>query len=134
VPHAVVEMDALPRRADGTLDRDRLPDPFARAGAATPPATPTEITVAGIWQQLLGVDQVGRHDNFLDLGGHSLLAIRALLRIEQALGIRPGPHALTLLTLEQVAAECDRQSAGEEQDTGAGAIGDGCVLREPAPV
>lgn len=134
VPNAVVEVDTLPRRADGTLDRGRLPDPFAMQGAPAPPETPTEITVAGIWQELLGVEAVGRHDNFLDLGGHSLLAIRALLRIEQALGIRPGPHALTLLTLEQVAAECDRQERGGEEGAGADAIGDGCALREPAPV
>jgi len=34
-----------------------------------------EEVLAGIWQELLGVERVGRHDNFFDLGGHSLLVI-----------------------------------------------------------
>ena len=36
---------------------------------------PVEEVLAGIWQELLGVERVGRHDNFFDLGGHSLLVM-----------------------------------------------------------
>ncbi len=36
----------------------------------------TESAVAAIWREVLGVDEVGLHDNFFDLGGHSLLVPR----------------------------------------------------------
>ncbi|MGO7601710.1 phosphopantetheine-binding protein, partial [Rhizobium ruizarguesonis] len=32
----------------------------------------------GIWAELLGVERVGRHDNFFEIGGHSLLAVQMM--------------------------------------------------------
>jgi hypothetical protein len=42
-----------------------------------------EQILAGIWQELLGVERVGRRDNFFELGGHSLHGIKLMSRIEQ---------------------------------------------------
>ncbi|WP_162886644.1 phosphopantetheine-binding protein, partial [Pseudomonas syringae] len=42
-----------------------------------------EILIAEIWQALLGVSQVGRHDHFFELGGHSLLAVSLMERMRQ---------------------------------------------------
>ncbi|WP_198016837.1 non-ribosomal peptide synthetase [Rubidibacter lacunae] len=89
VPSAYVLMDAFPLTASGKLDRRALPTPDGTAyvrQAYEAPAGDMEETLARIWSQLLGVERVGRHDNFFDLGGHSLLAVRMLSMLREALG------------------------------------------------
>ncbi|HEV7518074.1 MAG TPA: amino acid adenylation domain-containing protein, partial [Thermoanaerobaculia bacterium] len=51
------------------------------------PSGPLEEVLAGIWQELLGVERVGREDGFFDLGGHSLLGTRLLARVGVAFGV-----------------------------------------------
>ncbi|PBP93463.1 non-ribosomal peptide synthetase, partial [Pseudomonas congelans] len=86
VPVAYVRLDALPLTPNGKLDRKALPEPGE--GALTSrsyeaPQGEREILIAGIWQDLLGVTQVGRHDHFFELGGHSLLAVSLMERMRQ---------------------------------------------------
>ena len=50
-----------------------------------PPRTETEQMIARVWEELLGIAQVGIHDNFFELGGHSLLAIQLNSRLSDAL-------------------------------------------------
>jgi amino acid adenylation domain-containing protein len=86
MPSAFVPLDRLPLTANGKLDRLALPAPSQSARvtrAYEAPVGPTETALAAIWQELLGVERVGRHDHFFDLGGHSLLATQLLLRIRQ---------------------------------------------------
>lgn len=47
------------------------------------PRSQLEETLAEIWQDLLGIAQVGVHDHFLMLGGHSLLATRIVTRLRK---------------------------------------------------
>ena len=57
-----------------------------RPDLATPYAAPgneVEQTVADVWQQLLGFERVGIHDNFFDLGGHSLLLVQVHRRLKE---------------------------------------------------
>ncbi|HEX6967968.1 MAG TPA: amino acid adenylation domain-containing protein [Micromonosporaceae bacterium] len=87
VPATLVTLPALPLNANGKTDRNALPEPDWRTGAAVErvaPRDPVEQVLADIWQQVLGVDEVGVHDNFFRLGGHSLLATQALSRIGAA--------------------------------------------------
>jgi len=57
--------------------------PLATAYVA--PRNETEEVIAGLWQQLLGIEPVGVHDTFLELGGHSLLAIQLISQLRERL-------------------------------------------------
>ncbi|MBZ4322167.1 type I polyketide synthase [Streptomyces huiliensis] len=61
--------------------RPDLPTPY------TAPRTPLEETVAGVWQEVMGVTPVGAHDNFFDLGGHSLMAAQVVARLQAVLPV-----------------------------------------------
>ncbi|WP_338927323.1 non-ribosomal peptide synthase/polyketide synthase (plasmid) [Mycetohabitans endofungorum] len=90
VPAAFVRLDALPLTPNGKLDRRALPEPDADAlahHAYEAPQGELETTLATIWAQLLGVERVGRHDNFFALGGHSLLVVRLIKRVRTVLGV-----------------------------------------------
>jgi acyl transferase domain-containing protein/acyl carrier protein len=58
--------------------RPQLANPYAA------PASDMERAVAGIWQDVLGIDQVGRHDDFFELGGHSLIATQIFSRLRES--------------------------------------------------
>ena len=91
LPSAYVQVEAWPLNANGKLDRRALPAPddddFGGRAAYVAPRTPIEEEMARIWSQLLGVAQVGVHDNFFALGGHSLLATRLAMATQDALGV-----------------------------------------------
>nr|BFE63262.1 hypothetical protein GCM10020063_077880 [Dactylosporangium thailandense] len=89
VPAAFVRLDALPLTPNGKLDRRALPAPTVTRSAAVAfaePSTDAERLVAGIWQELLGVEKVGADDDFFDLGGHSLVATQVVARLRKAGG------------------------------------------------
>ncbi|MBB1062164.1 non-ribosomal peptide synthetase, partial [Marilutibacter spongiae] len=84
-PSAFVVLDAFPVTANGKLDKRRLPAPDYHAQQShVAPRDATEARLAGIWQQVLGVEQVGVHDNFFEIGGDSILAIQVVSRANQA--------------------------------------------------
>ena len=85
IPSAFVFLDSLPRTPGGKVDRKALPAP-GRPHLQTdfrPPRTPLEKSLAAIWRDLLGLERVGRDEDFFLLGGHSLSASRVLSRVRQ---------------------------------------------------
>jgi acyl carrier protein len=91
VPSAFVSVDALPRTAAGAGDREALP-PFQAAWSLVSrtyvaPRNAAESTLAAIWAEVLLVERVGIHDDFLELGGDSLLASHVVARTFERLGI-----------------------------------------------
>lgn len=73
------------------------------------PNTETERIIADVWQSLMGIEQVGIHDNFLDLGGHSLLATQVISQIRELFEIELPINKLfeepTVAGLARVVAE-----------------------------
>ncbi len=84
VPVAFVALQRLPLTANGKLDSHALPEPESGAYGRCEYEAPqgeVEDVLAGIWQELLGMERVGRRDHFFELGGHSLLIVRMLERL-----------------------------------------------------
>ncbi|HEY0452780.1 amino acid adenylation domain-containing protein [Actinophytocola sp.] len=110
VPSAFVVLDALPLTPNGKLDRDALPEPVVAVGSAyLAPRTDAESLVAEVFAEILGVDKVGAHDNFLDLGGNSLRGMRAMAKIRARTEVDVPMRALFgFPVVADLAAEIDR--------------------------
>jgi amino acid adenylation domain-containing protein len=80
-PTHVVVLPALPKTPNGKVDRAALPEPVVAPVAFLAPTTDVERQVAEVWQELLGVQDIGLDQNFFELGGHSLLLIKARERL-----------------------------------------------------
>ena len=86
LPAAFVAIDALPLTPNGKLDRGALPAPEGQGlaqRAYVAPEGEIEVLIAQIWSALLGVERVGRHDNFFDLGGYSLMLFQVIEQLKQ---------------------------------------------------
>ncbi|WP_350246165.1 amino acid adenylation domain-containing protein [Rhodococcus sp. D-6] len=90
VPSAIVPIDEIPLSPTGKLDRDALPDPGPIVTEFRAPETGTEIDIAAVFADVLGLDstRVGLDDDFFDLGGNSLIATRVAARLSERLGVR----------------------------------------------
>jgi acyl transferase domain-containing protein/acyl carrier protein len=117
VPQYYIEHDEIARVADGALDRGSLADPLSPQDNYMAPRTSIEKHLARIWQDVLGVEQVGLNHNFFDLGGHSLLSIRVIIRIDKKYGIRLDQATMVLHTLEQIAQEVAEKTGGSGSTT-----------------
>ncbi|MDT5268370.1 MAG: hypothetical protein QOH49_556 [Acidobacteriota bacterium] len=87
IPSLFVVMDKLPLTSSGKVDRRALPAPDQSRPELTEayvaPASAAEVVLAGIWADVLGVEQVGVQDNFFDLGGDSLTAIQVVAQARE---------------------------------------------------
>jgi amino acid adenylation domain-containing protein/non-ribosomal peptide synthase protein (TIGR01720 family) len=122
VPSAFVHLQQLPLTPNGKLDRKALPAPDASQNAAfSAPVSEGEVALAHIWQQVLGLDQVGLDDNFFELGGDSIVSIQVVSRARQA-GLSLTPRDLfqfqTLRSLAEVAVPAQVAQVNQEIVTG----------------
>lgn len=85
-PKQYAVLPEMPLTANGKVNRRALPQiEFQHEQAFVAPTTDTEITVAALWQDILGIERVGAQDNFFEVGGHSLLATRVVNAINEQL-------------------------------------------------
>lgn len=91
IPLQFIRLERIPVTVNGKVDRDALPDPEPIRPELrveyVPPRNDIETLLAGIWTDLLGLDQIGVFDNFIDIGGDSLTGIRLMTRINETLDL-----------------------------------------------
>ena len=88
-PSFIVFLEAMPLTANNKIDMRALPDPAINlSGGAVhvEPRDRMEVQLAALWQQALGIQNIGIHDDFFDLGGHSLKAAQLFYLIEEVYG------------------------------------------------
>jgi len=128
VPSALVHLSELPLTVNGKVDRRALPAPGrSRGGTAESYATPqtsAEELLAQIWGDVIGVEKVGREDNFFDLGGDSIMGLQIVARAKSA-GLTLVPRQIfqfqTIAELAAVAGSLERIQA--EQGPVVGPVG-----------
>ncbi|HEX6291105.1 MAG TPA: amino acid adenylation domain-containing protein [Herpetosiphonaceae bacterium] len=131
VPSAFVILDAVPLTPNGKVDREALPAPLTvpeLEAEIVPPRTPLEQTLAEIWAQILGVEQVGIHNNFFGLGGDSILSLQVIARAQQA-GLRITPRQMFQhQTIAELAAALGASAQMAEQQLFPLAPGQRCLV------
>ncbi|PUA36528.1 non-ribosomal peptide synthetase [Paenibacillus elgii] len=97
IPSYFVQLEKLPLTPNGKIDRKALPAPetAARTGADyVAPRTPLEAKLTQLWEEVLGLRQVGVTDDFFKIGGHSLRAMTLVSRIYKEMRINLPLHAI----------------------------------------
>ncbi|PHM67709.1 Amino acid adenylation [Xenorhabdus kozodoii] len=122
LPSAFVTLETFPLTPNGKLDRKALPAPDVSAVVTqgyVPPQGKIETELAQIWQDLLGLERISRHDHFFELGGHSLMVTRLITRIQNQFLVNISLSALfaspTLVEQGNVILSLQMKAVGENQ-------------------
>ena len=107
VPTRVVVLPALPRNERGKIDRHALAGSVTRP-TYEEPLSATETALAGLWAEILGLEAVGRDDDFIALGGDSLQVQQLLAQVTVTFGAALSTTDLMLQpTIRALAAHID---------------------------
>jgi oxalate---CoA ligase len=121
VPQQILFVDSIPKGPTGKVQRLGLAEKLSHLlnPEYIPPESETEMLIAKCWQELLRLNQVGRHDNFFSLGGDSLLAIQVAVSLSKELKFDvPVLTIFQFPTLLELAKDIDqrRYMTSEEAD------------------
>ncbi len=116
VPAYLVLLDTMPLTVNGKLDRRSLPAPnevaITLSTAFIAPSTETEKRLAGIWCDILHLQQVSRDDSFFEIGGHSLLLTLMLVHVQEVFQVNLSLRtAFRAPTLAELAERIDQMKA-----------------------
>ncbi|WP_270171314.1 non-ribosomal peptide synthetase [Paenibacillus sp. SYP-B4298] len=123
VPATFTVLEGLPLTPNGKVDRSKLPVPeYAKDAAGyVEPRDAKERSLAGVWEEVLGISPIGIHDNFFELGGDSILSIQVVSRASRA-GLRLTPKQIfnqpTIAELAAVAEHAAHTRSAQGPVTG----------------
>lgn len=83
IPQKIIQINELPITPNGKLDYKKLPNPLFVQDTQVKPATEQEKAVAAIWEEVLGVSNIGVTDSFLTLGGDSIKVMQIISRLQK---------------------------------------------------
>jgi FkbH-like protein len=108
------QLHSVERIEKAMYDRQQKRRTAVEQNAYVPPTTPIEEALVTIWLDILQLDQVGIHDNFIGLGGHSLLGTVLVSRIKKVLGVElPLNVILEKPTIAQLAEIIEQEVIGQ---------------------
>ncbi|MFI8323778.1 amino acid adenylation domain-containing protein [Streptomyces sp. NPDC085529] len=125
VPDHFAVLPALPLSANGKIDRRQVRTVLEQfvdrpRDVDDPPRGDTETFVADRWTKLLGLESVGRAENFFRLGGDSLIATRFVAEVRGAWGVElPMRDVIRTPTVAGISALIDRLRAADAYEEGA---------------
>jgi non-ribosomal peptide synthase protein (TIGR01720 family) len=85
VPAYFIQLEQMPVTANGKVDRKALPEPKDQLiieANYVAPRNRIEEKMAMVWQEVLGISQIGMDDNFFALGGDSIKAIQIAAKLK----------------------------------------------------
>jgi len=87
VPSSIIQLEELPRLPNGKIDKKELSnrletDSFTRFDHV-PAETTDQERILKIWIEILGIQNIGIHDNFFEIGGDSILSIRIVSKLRE---------------------------------------------------
>ena len=92
LPSTYVIMDVLPLTASGKVDRRALPSPGKLRPALdnfyVGARTPVEKVMVKLWAEVMGIDEVGTHDDFSELGGDSIQAAQIVSKVNNTFSLK----------------------------------------------
>jgi len=103
IPSHIVELEKMPLTTSGKINRRLLPVPvFSSNDTHIEPVSTIEKQLAGLWKEVLNLENIGISDNFFELGGSSLLAVTLATKIQER--IDPGVDVLKIMEYPNIKA------------------------------
>ena len=110
IPAQIMQIDVMPLNANGKIDKKALPDvdSTALAGEFVAPSSETELKIAAVWQEVLGIANVSVTDRFFCIGGNSIKAISTVAKLQKffAISINDLFEYQTIAALAQQITPC----------------------------
>lgn len=112
----LVQVRDFPKLPNGKVDKSALPNPESQASSEnyTPPVSSIEKTLVSIWEEVLGIEKIGIHDNYFEIGGDSILSIQIISKARDKDLLLEPTSILRHQTVQKLAKSISSHSDTEE--------------------